>query len=126
MKRFHLTSLAGAAILWAGFANAQTPSPTSNERSSYIFRFSPPLSELMIESMNFQEQKPLDLGACSTTELSEGPLVCAENCENVPVCLLVFNGPAGLTSDDVLQKAEEIPASGSGASSRVDAINSAK
>jgi len=62
-----------------------------------------------MDTLTFVETQPLKLGECETTEKTNGPLACATNCQGVPLCLLVFEGPPGLKSTDVLEKLKEKP-----------------
>jgi len=78
-------------------------------RSNYVFRYSPSDSAFFLEEMTFPESRPLDLGACTVSEKLNGPLHCAINCDDIAVCLYLYNGPSGQTVNDVLEKVSEIP-----------------
>ncbi|MCM2321683.1 MAG: hypothetical protein NDJ90_00295 [Oligoflexia bacterium] len=102
-----------AAVLFGYGATAQTsPTPTPSPSPGaapavYVLRFSPSLSGLLVESMQFTEEAAdrTDTG-CDLTVGTDGPLLCIKtnSCTNdQPACGMIFEGPAGLSLPDVAQ-----------------------
>lgn len=87
--------------------HSQTTSTTG--QSDYIFRFNTGISGVFIANSTFPRQQPINLGSCTATEMINGPLICATNCSNQPVCLLDVTGPSGSTVSDVLEVVSETP-----------------
>lgn len=77
--------------------------------SSYIFRYATGMSKVLMDTLTFTDTQPLKLNECETTEKTNGPIACTTNCQGVPLCLLVFEGPPGLKPSDVLEKLKEKP-----------------
>ncbi|MFL5813909.1 MAG: hypothetical protein ACJ763_10065 [Bdellovibrionia bacterium] len=106
------TMLAGVAALALGILSfqhiAHSQTSGSNNQSDYIFRFNSGISSVFLSSATFPQQQPIDLGSCTATEQINGPLICAMNCSNVPVCLLNVSGPPGASVTDVLEKVSEV------------------
>lgn len=113
-------STLGLALVISSGANAQD----TQNRAEYIFSYGPSASALFLESMTFPDEQPLQLDElnCSTTAKINGPLSCAERCEASPLCLLTFNGPAGLEAGDILRKEAETPANGASNASRIEEL----
>jgi hypothetical protein len=101
MKKI-LLLIAACASLFGAQAFAE-------DRSDYVFQYNAGASELFMKEMVFASEEPLDLDECQTTFKINGPLGCAVNCSDQPVCLLVFSGPSGLGTSDILTKVEEVP-----------------
>lgn len=87
--------------------HSQTTSSTG--QSDYIFRFNTGVSGVFLANSTFPQQQPINLGSCTATEMINGPLICATNCSNQPVCLLDVTGPSGSTVSDVLEVVSETP-----------------
>jgi hypothetical protein len=110
-----VAALALGILSFQHIANSQTSG--SNTQSDYIFRFNTGISGVFLANSTFPQQEPINLGSCTATEQINGPLICAVNCSNVPVCLLNVSGPPGASVNDVLEKVSEVSiTAGQGAS----------
>jgi hypothetical protein len=109
LKPFSLATAFVLGILsFQHMGHSQTSS--SSNQSDYIFRFNTGISGVFLSNSTFPQQNPINLGSCTATEQINGPLICAVNCDNVPVCLLNVSGPPGASVTDVLEKVSETPA----------------
>lgn len=112
IKRLHRRFLAASlgAISSVVCANA-----SAGGRSAYLFAYSEPASDLMINSMSFDEERSVDVEGqeCTITLKTNGPIGCFFTCDNRPSCLLGFDGPSNLGVADILEKLEEVPISDS-------------
>lgn len=102
-----VAALASGILSFQHIAHSQTSG--SNNQSDYIFRFNSGISSVFLSSSTFPQQQSINLGSCTATEQINGPLICAVNCSNVPVCLLNVSGPPGASVTDVLEKVSETP-----------------
>lgn len=105
----------GGALLLLGvahFAVSETPAPNTGSASvsAYVFRYTAGLSKVMLETMTFAESQSINLGQCQSTEKINGPIACTTTCQGTPLCLLIFEGPAGLQSTHLIEKIKEEPA----------------
>lgn len=80
--------------------------------STYVFRYTTGLSKVMLETMTFAETQPVNLGQCQSVEKVNGPIACTTTCQGLPLCLLIFEGPAGLQSTQIIEKVKEERSSG--------------
>lgn len=107
-KSVSMSALVALGLLaFQHMGHSQTSSSTG--QSDYIFRFNTGISGVFIANSTFPQQQPINLGSCTATEMINGPLICATNCSNQPVCLLDVTGPSGSTVSDVLEVVSETP-----------------
>ncbi len=100
------TALLGMMIV-AGASTSTFSWAQSSDQSGYVFRFSPGTSKVMMDSMTFTREEAVNVDGCTINAKENGPILCALNCEEVPVCLFAFSGPSGLSPNDVLEKVDE-------------------
>lgn len=116
MKSF-VKPLSVAAALALGILSFQhighSQTSSSSDQSDYIFRFNSGISGVFLANSTFPQQQSINLGSCTATEQINGPLICAVNCDNTPVCLLNVSGPPGASVNDVLEKVSEVPVTAS-------------
>lgn len=114
MNTRSLLAMGGAFLLLgvAHFAVSETPAPSAGATaaSAYVFRFTTGLSKVMLDTMTFAESQSINLGQCQSTEKINGPIACTTTCQGTPLCLLIFEGPAGLQSTHLIEKLKEEPA----------------
>ena len=109
LKSFTLFLSAVALTTIAAVAGTLALAQGTAGQSNYIFRFNTGISSVFLSDMKFASEAPLNLGACTVTEKTNGPLSCVVNCSNDPVCLLEVSGPSGAKVGDVMEIAAETP-----------------